>query len=111
MCFVFLFGQFCWQEHTQNGLTLCGGKEDLLACSSLTPEGVWSQTHDLIKERKQHTSWEMEEGILLMGGGLHQDDTELGELKLICRRINPMLVLVKSDGTTEESFSLKYSSR
>ena len=83
----------------------------MLGCSTLTPEGVWSKTHNLTMERKQHTSWEMEEGILLIGGGSSPDDTELGELKLICRRINLMLFLVKSDGTTEESFSLKYPSR
>ena len=92
MCFVFLFGQFCWQEHTQNGLTICGGKEDMLGCSTLTPEG-WSKTHNLTKERKQHTSWEMEEGILLIGGGSSPDDTELGELKLTCRWINQTFVV------------------
>ena len=39
--------KLCSQEHTQDGLTICGGKEDLLGCSSLTPEGVWSKTPTL----------------------------------------------------------------
>ena len=79
----------------------------MLECSSLTPEGVWLKTHDLIKTRKHHVSWEMEDGLLLIGGVGNVDNTELGELKIFSWKIVLMLFSVKSDGTVEESFSLK----
>ena len=98
------------QEHTQNGLMLCGGGEDKLGCYSLTPEGAWLKTHDLIKERVHHVSWETEDGVLLIGGARNPENTELGELLKILEHWNITLsFLVKSDGTTEESFSLKSS--
>ena len=61
---------------------MCGGNEDKLGCYTLTPEGVWLKTHDLINERKYHVSWEREDGVLLIGGISNPDNTELGELKL-----------------------------
>ena len=75
------------QEHTQDGLIICGGKEDLQGCSTLQPDGVWLRTHDLIKARKHHSSWEMEDGVILIGGGNSPDDTELGKLKLYYSKI------------------------
>ena len=68
------------------------------------------KTHDLIKERVHHVSWETEDGVLLIGGARNPENTELGELLKILEHWNITLsFLVKSDGTTEESFSLKSS--
>ena len=88
---------------------MCGAKEDKTSCLTLSEVG-WTKSHDLIKERFNHISWQMEEGILLMGGASSPDSTELGDqiLKTIPRIIQ---YSVRPDGTTEESFSLKYSIR
>ena len=66
---------------------MCGGKEDSLGCSTLQPDGVWLKTHNLIKERRAHVSWEIEEGLILMGGKYSPDDTELGKLNLFCLKV------------------------
>ena len=64
----------------------------MLGCSTLTPEGVWLKTHNLIKERKHHVSWEMEDGLLLIGGVGNVDNTELGNMKLFSWKILHVLV-------------------
>ena len=79
------------QEHTQNGLIMCGGAEDKLGCYTLTPDGVWQKTHTLINERVHHVSWEMENGVLLIGGAINPDNTELGELRLVILRHHPVV--------------------
>ena len=66
------------KEHTQEGLVLCGAKEDKTSCFTLSENG-WTKSHDLNEERYDHVSWQMEEGILLMGGASTPDSTELGE--------------------------------
>ena len=66
------------KEHTQDGLVLCGAKEDKTSCFTLSENG-WTKSHDLIKERFNHVSWQTEEGVLLMGGASIPDSTELGE--------------------------------
>ena len=81
------------QEHTQNGLIMCGGKEDKQGCSTLTPDGVWLKTHDLVKERVHHVSWEMEDGVILIGGARSPDDTELGKLNLFCLKLEDHTVV------------------
>ena len=97
------------REHSQDGLVMCGAKEDKTSCLTLSEVG-WTKSHDLINERFNHISWQMEEGILLMGGASSPDSTELGDqiLKTIPRITQ---YSVRPDGTTEESFSLKYSIR
>ena len=62
---------------------MCGGKEDLQACSTLQPDGVWLKTHNLIKERRVHVSWEMEDGVILIGGNKSPGDTELGKWNML----------------------------
>ena len=55
------------------------------------------KTHDLMRKREGHSSWAVEDGIILMGtrndwGGTTSE-------------------LAKWDGTTEEAFTLKYSTQ
>ena len=66
------------RKHTQDGLVLCGAQQDKTSCFILS-ENSWTKSHDLIEERYDHVSWQMEEGILLMGGASTPDSTELGE--------------------------------
>ena len=68
------------KEHSQDGLVMCGGKEDKTACQTLTEDG-WIKSHDLIKQRVQHSSWQTEQGLLLIGGAAgNQLNTELGKV-------------------------------
>ena len=70
---------------------MCGGAEDKLGCYTLTPDGIWQKTHTLIKERFRHVSWQMEDGVLLIGGTGNAENTELGELKLVILRHHPVV--------------------
>ena len=81
------------QDHSQEGLLLCGGSEALTSCEEFSPAtGTWARTsHTLQEYRYRHVSWSVEEGTLLMGG-YFSDTTEI----------------VKHDGTTEASFDMKY---
>ena len=81
------------QDHSQEGLLLCGGSEALTSCEEFSPAtGTWTTTgHTLQEWRGKHVSWSVEEGTLLMGG-YFSDTTEI----------------VKHDGTTETSFGLQY---
>ena len=83
--------------HTQDGLLACGGGYDSDAptsCEEFSPAtGTWARTnHTLQEERRDHVSWSVEEGTILMGGWGSQTTSEI----------------VKHDGTTETSFEMKY---
>ena len=55
------------RDHTQEGLTACGGS--LQVCISLNTTSLkWSQTYRLLSDRSSHTSWSVNDGIILMGG-------------------------------------------
>ena len=82
--------------HTQDGLLLCGGYdyEADTSCEEFSPStGSWARTrHSLQEQRRDHVSWSVEEGTLLMGGGLSRSTAEI----------------VKHYGTTETSFDMEY---
>ena len=82
------------QDHSQEGLLLCGGSEALTSCEEFSPAtGTWALTnHTLQKWRWDHVSWTVEEGTILMGG-VSGTTSEI----------------VKHDGTTETSFDMKYN--
>ena len=86
------------RDHTQDGLTACGGyytgSED--NCLTLT-DGQWTQSHTLSLIRWQHTSWALGDGrVVLMGGYYGQNTTE---------------ILSPTSSATTEGFSLKYDTR
>ena len=89
-------------EHTQDGELACGGDGDssntLTTCVKWSSEsGSWTQSHTLRQRRIWHVSWATEDGVYLMGGmdSSSEFTTEL----------------VKEDGSVEDGFSLKYSTR
>ena len=60
----------------QNGPLLCGGSEDI-NCIKITEDGHWQTTNSLQKERYHHSSWSIGEDVLLLGGAIKPDTTEL----------------------------------
>ena len=87
------------QGHSMNNNIVCGGSVTLGAdiaasCDQLnsTVSG-WTRSHTLIHRRYSHSSWEVEDGIILLGGSYSGTTSEIA----------------KWDGTTEELFSMKYN--
>ena len=83
------------REHTQSGLTACGGDvNDTRSCIKFE-EGSWTTlTDNLVEQRYYHSSWINPDGdILLIGGRSSLTTTEI----------------VYQNGTTIRSFDLKYS--
>ena len=97
--------------HTHDGNLLCGGRttsadrglgsewmgvlvQEFQDCIQLTSSG-WIISHNLTYPRVSHSSWAVEDGVILLGGGRSPNTTEI----------------VKIDGSTEELFSLKYKTK
>ena len=80
--------------HTHNKNIICGGTNPLddegQFCYNLTSSG-WKKSHTLLYGRTGHTSWDVDEGVMLLGG--HGSRTT---------------VIAKWDGSTVETFRLKY---
>ena len=97
--------------HTHDGNLLCGGRttsaergvgtewkgvlvQEFQNCIKLTSSG-WTVSHNLIYLRVGHSSWAVEDGVILLGGGRSPNTTEI----------------VKLDGSTEELFPLRYRTK
>ena len=85
--------------HTMNSNIVCGGSVTLgvdiaTSCDQLTSAG-WNKSHTLKYRRSGHCSWEVEDGIILLGGANSGTTSEIA----------------KWDGTTEELFSMQYNTR
>ena len=80
--------------HTHNKNIICGGTNPLddegQFCYNLTSSG-WKKSHTLLYGRTGHTSWDVDEGVMLLGG--HGSRTT---------------EIAKWDGSTVETFRLKY---
>jgi hypothetical protein len=63
-----------------DGLLICGGgsynSTTLTTCLSFT-SGQWITSHTLVESRYYHTSWQTEQGLVLMGGGGSPDTSEI----------------------------------
>ena len=87
-------------EHTQDGLLLCGGDQCPPApaagrcghkaapvpsemCHTYFPvSGLWIETHPLHERRSGHSSWQREDGtVLLIGGRFSARTTEIVDHK------------------------------
>ena len=82
--------------HTMNNNIVCGGAggtdaDTLTSCYQLTSAG-WSRSHTLKYSRAGHSSWEVEDGILLLGG-FYSTTSEIA----------------KWDGTSIELFTMTYA--
>ena len=86
--------------HNMNNNIVCGGyggsagADTETSCDQLSSAG-WTRSHTLIHRRAGHSSWEVKDGIILIGGDLSRTTSEI----------------VKWDGTTEELFSMQYNTR
>jgi hypothetical protein len=83
--------------HTMDSLLICGGGWDsttaATTCLSFT-SGQWITSHTLVEERNYHTSWQTEQGLVLMGGYSSPDTSE---------------ILATAGGQGGPSFAMQYS--
>ena len=65
-------------DHTMDSLLICGGYDSstLTTCLSFT-SGQWIPSHTLVEARYDHTSWQTEQGLVLMGGDYSLDTSEI----------------------------------
>ena len=78
-------------EHTMDSLLICGGT----TCLSFT-SGLWITSHTLVDFRYDHTSWQTEQGLVLMGGEGNYFTSE---------------IVATAGGQGGPSFSMQYSTR
>ena len=80
-------------QHTMDLNIICGGgggTDSMTSCIKMTTAG-WVTSHELLYKRFSHSSWVVDDGIILMGGQHAGKRTEIA----------------KWDGTTEELFALE----
>ena len=86
-------------RHSQDGDLACGGggtNRTRTSCIKWSPaSGTWTKSHTLRQSRFGHGSWATASGVYLIGGWYSKKTSEK----------------VKSDGTVEDGFVLKYDTR
>ena len=63
------------KSHSQTGLTQCGGGGGSLQSCHQFINGQWTKSHSLSEKREDHSSWQTEEGSILLLGGLYSGTT------------------------------------
>jgi hypothetical protein len=81
--------------HTMDGLLICGGEYSSTSCLSFT-SGQWNKSHTLVEPRYFHTSWQSEDGLVLMAGSSSRYSSE---------------IVAKTGGQEGPSFPIKYKTR
>ena len=81
-------------QHTQSGLTACGGGFHTRSTCETFSSGQWRPANNLRQMRVQHMSWRSPIGYILMGGFDYMTTTEL--------------LSEEDDLPNEEQFPLKY---
>ena len=82
--------------HTLNKNVACGGVFPTV-CETLSKEnGVWEESQTILQPRYHHTSWDVQEGMFLMGGW------SKGSKSVMTTE------LVNVDGTVTERFQMKH---
>ena len=77
---------------------MCGGLAPAArtSCARYGGRGSgWAASHSLLYPRQHHSSWTVEEGVVLLGGGASLKTAELA----------------RWDGSSEQLFALKYRTR
>ena len=81
--------------HTHDKSLICGGNgmtsTVMLTCLNLTSSG-WIYSHNLLHNRVAHSSWAVDDGVILMGGIFSPTNSEIA----------------KWDGTSEQLFDMNY---
>jgi hypothetical protein len=80
--------------HTMDSLLICGGEYSSTSCLSFT-SGQWNKSHTLEEQRYAHTSWQREDGLVLIAGTSSRYTSEI----------------VGVAGGQEPSFAMQYSTR
>ena len=89
---------FTKYQHSQTGLTACGGEGDSAAwttCHTLSSTGSWEQTHSLSLGRLYHSAWASPQGTVLLGGWESRTTSEI----------------LLENGDTTPGFNLDYETR
>ena len=86
------------EDHTQTGLTACGGSDSRRNCVKFT-SGLWTNlTENLLYQRYEHSSWKTQDGdILLFGSDDYRDHDSFFTSEIVYQ-----------NGTSVRSFDLKY---
>ena len=84
--------------HTQTGLLACGGMYMYSFCFKFSG-GKWKRSHMLKKGRDYHSSWASPLGIVLMGGGMGEEEES---------RAQTTELLDDTTGDSVMTFPLKY---
>ena len=69
--------------HSMNGLTICeliasiSGTTDTNTTCTTFSSGEWVTSHSLAEIRSYHSSWATDEGIMLVGGFLYENSSEI----------------------------------
>ena len=79
---------------------MCGGLATAArtSCARYGGQGAlagWAASHTLLYPRQYHSSWPVEEGVVLLGGGASLKTAEVA----------------RWDGSSEQLFALKYRTR
>ena len=86
--------------HTQDGLTACGGDDAGMEDNCVTlSNGQWTQSHTLLYDRRDHTSWALGDGRVVLMGGFYSGSETTTE------------IISSDSATTTEGFTLKYETR
>ena len=71
---------FTKYQHSQTGLTACGGWGWAAAestCHTLSSTGSWGQTHSMDQSRVDHSAWDSPQGTILLGGWESRTTSEI----------------------------------
>ena len=61
--------------HTQDGLSQCGGEYGSEQSCHQFINGQWTKSHNLSEKRREHSSWQTEDGSILLLGGWYSKNT------------------------------------
>ena len=84
--------------HTLSKNTACGGVFPTICETFNVENGAWKESETILQPRYHHTSWDVKEGMFLMGGWSQGSQSVM----------TTELVNV-DDGTVQESFQMKYN--
>jgi hypothetical protein len=68
---------YMW-DHTMDSLLICGGPSSSTAITCMSfSSGQWINSNTLVSGKCDHTSWQTEQGVVLMGGNYSPYTSEI----------------------------------